>query len=103
MGIARCDVCFHVVSPGSGGLFHRAISESNGCTQHQYSPADAEPATAQLVSSVGCSAGADVLACQRLNLDAPISVLTGVRRTECEFWWGVYDQVSSRRTARGRA
>ena len=59
------DVCFHVVSPGSGGLFHRAISESNGCTLHQRSAADAEAATAQLVSSVGCDASSDVLGCLR--------------------------------------
>jgi len=59
------DVCLHVVSPGSGGLFHRAISESNGCTTHQASPADAAPATAQLVESVGCSASSDVLDCLR--------------------------------------
>src|SRR6185295_17294518 len=26
------DVCYHVASPTSRGLFHRAISESGGCT-----------------------------------------------------------------------
>jgi para-nitrobenzyl esterase len=26
------DVCYHVASPGSRGLFHRAISQSGGCT-----------------------------------------------------------------------
>jgi len=59
------DVCLHVVSPGSGGLFHRAISESNGCTTHQASPADAAPAVAQLVEAVGCNASSDVLDCLR--------------------------------------
>ena len=59
------DVCLHVVSPGSAGLFHRAISESNGCTTHQASAADAAPAVAQLVSAVGCGASSDVLACLR--------------------------------------
>src|SRR5262249_48694558 len=28
---------------------------------------------------------------QRINFDAQIGVLTGFRRPECEFWWGVYD------------
>jgi para-nitrobenzyl esterase len=28
---------------------------------------------------------------QRLDLDVEPSVLTGFRRRECEFWWGVYD------------
>jgi para-nitrobenzyl esterase len=28
---------------------------------------------------------------RRINLDVDLSVLTGFRRRECEFWWGVYD------------
>ena len=28
---------------------------------------------------------------QRINFDAAISVVSGFRRSECEFWWGVYD------------
>ena len=28
---------------------------------------------------------------RRINLDVELSVLTGFRRPECEFWWGVYD------------
>ena len=59
------DVCLQVVSPGSAGLFHRAISESNGCTTRQASAADAAPAVEQLVSAVGCDTSADVLACLR--------------------------------------
>jgi len=30
---------------------------------------------------------------QRLNLDAPISVVSGFRRTECAYWWSVYDEA----------
>ena len=59
------DVCLHVVSPGSAGLFHRAISESNGCTTRQATAADAAPAVEQLVSAVGCSASPNVLTCLR--------------------------------------
>jgi Carboxylesterase family len=28
---------------------------------------------------------------QRIDLDVDLSVLTGFRRRECEFWWDVYD------------
>jgi len=30
---------------------------------------------------------------QRLNLDVPISAVSGFRRTECEYWWSVYDEA----------
>jgi para-nitrobenzyl esterase len=29
---------------------------------------------------------------QRLNFDAELSVVSGFRRPECEFWWEVYDR-----------
>jgi para-nitrobenzyl esterase len=28
---------------------------------------------------------------ERMNSDADLSVISGFRRLECEFWWGVYD------------
>jgi para-nitrobenzyl esterase len=68
------DVCLHLVSPGSAGLFHRAISESNGCTTRQPTPADAAPSVDQLVAAVGCSGSADVLACLR---QVPADALLG--------------------------
>ena len=30
---------------------------------------------------------------ERINFDVPISVLTGFRRTECEFWWSLDDEA----------
>jgi para-nitrobenzyl esterase len=30
---------------------------------------------------------------QRIDFDVQTSVLTGFRRRECEFWWGVYDSA----------
>ena len=30
---------------------------------------------------------------QRINFDVENSVLTGFRRTECEYWWRVYDEA----------
>jgi para-nitrobenzyl esterase len=66
------DVCFHVVSPGSRGLFHRAISESGGCTTHQDGMADAETAAEGVSAAVGCAASADVLPCLR---QVPVATL----------------------------
>jgi len=68
------DVCLHVASPGSRGLFHRAISESGGCTTRQTTAAEGA-ATAQAVAeAVGCADAADVLACLR---QVPVNVLLG--------------------------
>jgi para-nitrobenzyl esterase len=58
------DVCFHVASIGSRGLFHRAISESGGCTTRQRTKAEGEQAATAFATDVGCpSPGA--LACLR--------------------------------------
>jgi para-nitrobenzyl esterase len=66
------SVCMHTVSPGSRGLFHRAVSESGGCT----APASGDRAMldtqiAQFASDHGCT-GDDTLACLR---DKPVSEL----------------------------
>jgi para-nitrobenzyl esterase len=58
------DVCLHVASPKSRGLFHRAISESGGCTPHEQVAADAVELTKALATKVGCT-GANVLSCLR--------------------------------------
>jgi para-nitrobenzyl esterase len=58
------DVCFQVVSPGSNGLFHRAISESGGCTTRQPTPADGAADAGRLAAALDCT-GADSLACLR--------------------------------------
>lgn len=63
------DVCYHVASPGSRGLFHRAISESGGCTIRTMGPEQAIASVAsQMVAygkAVGCPEGADQLSCLR--------------------------------------
>lgn len=59
------DVCFQVVSPGSRGLFHRAISQSGGCTTRQDTAAEGAATAAQIASVVGCGGAADPLACLR--------------------------------------
>jgi para-nitrobenzyl esterase len=58
------DVCMHVASPMSRGLFHRAISQSGGCTTKQTTKAEAETAATALATSLSCS-GADALTCLR--------------------------------------
>jgi para-nitrobenzyl esterase len=72
------DVCYHVVSPLSRGLFHRAISQSGGCTIRS-TGAEAAAATAgegmvAYGEALGCPAGADQLACLR---DASVEDILG--------------------------
>jgi len=59
------NVCFQVVSPGSRGLFRRAISESGDCTGRIFSRAEAETQAAAYAAAVGCGADSDVLGCLR--------------------------------------
>jgi len=58
------DVCAHVVSPESRGLFQRAISQSGACTTLQRSAQDGAQQTATLAQKLGCGEGA-VLSCLR--------------------------------------
>jgi para-nitrobenzyl esterase len=64
------DVCFHVVSAPSRGLFHRAISQSGGCTSGPMGAPRAptrQEAAAGLVAfgkALGCE-GPEALACLR--------------------------------------
>lgn len=70
------DVCYHVTSPGSRGLFHRAVSQSGGCTL----PGERSPRFAGDVASgmtafgeaVGCEDTENQLDCMR---DVPIEVI----------------------------
>jgi para-nitrobenzyl esterase len=59
------DVCFQIASPGSRKLFHRAISESGGCTTRQRTAAEGAASAAAFATAVGCGSAADVLACLR--------------------------------------
>jgi para-nitrobenzyl esterase len=58
------DVCFHVASPESRGLFHKAISQSGGCTTKNSTKAEGEQQAQTLASALGC-AGDTPLACLR--------------------------------------
>jgi para-nitrobenzyl esterase len=58
------DVCFHVASPKSRGLFKQAISESGGCTTHTATADDAAKMADTLATTLGCT-GSDALTCLR--------------------------------------
>jgi para-nitrobenzyl esterase len=66
------DVCYQIVSPGSRGLFRRAISESGGCTTRQRTPAEGAASAAALAAAVGCAGAADELGCLR---QVPVATL----------------------------
>ena len=59
------DVCNHMVSPGSSPLFHRAVSESGGCTARKPTADEAEHEVSGYVAAVGCSGAASVATCLR--------------------------------------
>jgi para-nitrobenzyl esterase len=59
------NVCSHVASPLSRGLFHRAISQSGGCTFRQSTDAEARQQSSELIAEVGCDTAPDPLACLR--------------------------------------
>lgn len=59
------DVCLHMLSPGSRGLFHRAISQSGGCTLFGRTRALAEAETIKFATANSCTDPATVLECMR--------------------------------------
>jgi para-nitrobenzyl esterase len=63
------DVCYHVVS-GVEGLFHRAVSESGGCSASlaggpERTASEAASGLADFTRALGCDTAADPLACLR--------------------------------------
>ena len=58
------DVCYHLTAQSNSGLFHRAISESGGCTTRQRTKAEAEAEAMTFASNAGCT-GTGALACLR--------------------------------------
>jgi para-nitrobenzyl esterase len=66
------DVCLHVASPESRPLFHRAISESGGCTTKQSTAARGAASAEAFAATLGCGAAADQLACLR---QVPVSTI----------------------------
>lgn len=64
-GSGGTDVCFHMASRESRGLFQQAISESGGCTDRQLEPEDLLGGLQTLSSKLGCDGESDVLKCMR--------------------------------------
>jgi para-nitrobenzyl esterase len=59
------DVCVHMASPGSRGLFHRGISQSGGCTMFTRTRATAEAEMPRFETAMGCTEGSGALDCLR--------------------------------------
>lgn len=61
------NVCYHLVSPGSRGLFHRAIGQSGGCTMRSgvETAAAVGDSMVAYAAAVGCEAGPAQLDCLR--------------------------------------
>ena len=72
------DVCFHMVSEGSRGLFDRALGQSGGCTTALRSRSEAEAEADVFTEAMGCADAADVADCLRsvpvadLLMQAPV-------------------------------
>ena len=81
------SVCFHLVMPGSAGLFHKAIMESGPCLQGTHGPNvnprpwDQEGAKAQTNLAMA-AANCSTIACLR---DAPLAT---VMRAQTSLAWG---------------
>lgn len=58
------DVCMHMASPLSRGLFHRAISQSGGCTTTMTTKSEGEAAGEALAADL-CDGADDALTCLR--------------------------------------
>jgi para-nitrobenzyl esterase len=58
------DVCMHVAAPSNAGLFHRAVSQSGGCTTRLRTKTEGEIAGEMFATSVSCTGGA-TLSCLR--------------------------------------
>jgi para-nitrobenzyl esterase len=69
------DVCFHMTSPKTRGLFHGAVSQSGGCTTKHKTLAEGQAeSSTRLSSALGCSD----LACLRAkSTDDILGIMTG--------------------------
>ena len=71
------SVCAHLASPGSSGLFQRAITESGPCTAQSRTLATAEAAGVALAGGLGCADAATQVACMRGKAVADILAAGG--------------------------
>jgi len=83
------SVCMHLVSPGSDGLFSRAIVESGLCDSVIPSQGEAEATGADLATTLGCD-GADALACMRAKTATEVQDAASPAGGGIDFnrrWW----------------
>jgi para-nitrobenzyl esterase len=66
------DVAYHMVSPGSRGLFHRGISQSGGATNFMRTRSTAEAEIPKFAAALGCTDPSQELECLRSQ---PVSAL----------------------------
>lgn len=59
------SVCLHLISPGSRGLFHAAISQSGLCDSPLPVATDRRTIADQFIMTLGCTGAADLAACMR--------------------------------------
>ncbi|MFG1916619.1 carboxylesterase/lipase family protein [Micromonospora sp. NPDC048898] len=59
------SVCAHLAAPGSAGLFHRAILQSNSCANPVQTRVEAARAAEEFARNVGCADPGTVAACLR--------------------------------------
>ena len=92
------SVSFHLVSPASGGYFHRAIMQSGFATAKWPTLANAEALGSSFAATVGCTDPVQVLDCMRAKTTA--QVLLAFRTGQQEFvnrgrvnWGPVVDGV----------
>jgi para-nitrobenzyl esterase len=64
-GSGAQDVCYHMVSPASRGLFNQAIGESGGCTDYQYEEQDLLDGVYAWMNKLRCDKDKSVLKCLR--------------------------------------
>jgi para-nitrobenzyl esterase len=64
-GSGAQDVCYHMVSPTSRGLFDQAISESGGCTDYQSQEQELLDRIYAWMNKLGCDKDKSVLTCLR--------------------------------------
>ncbi len=74
------SVCIHLVSPGSCGLFHRAISQSGPCSAITATLGEAQEQGEALAASVGC----DSVECLRNK--SPLEILGGLPSEGILLW-----------------
>ena len=95
------SVGLHLVSPGSGGLFHRAIMQSGYASVRWRDTIDAQSQGDHLASALGCSGGepASLLACLRSKsrdqvlLADPPNLFESVLETGRTQWTPIVDGV----------